>query len=98
MNKSKDPSAGRNVPIVAAPLRQLEPQYERIERSCKPPTCPRCGHTSLAEILYGLPDFSPELREKLEAGTVSLGGCCITDDDPAWQCNRCRQVIYRKNE
>jgi len=25
-----------------------------------------------------------------------LGGCCITDDDPKWQCADCQTVIYRK--
>ena len=72
-------------------------QPERIERSRKPETCPNCGHKPVAQILYGLPDFSPELDEELKAGTVSLGGCCITDDDPAWECIHCGQRIYRKN-
>jgi hypothetical protein len=32
--------------------------------------------------MYGYPLFSEELEQKLEAGKITLGGCCISDDDP----------------
>lgn len=54
-----------------------------------PSQCPACGSTKLAAILYGLPDFSPELRRKLDDGIVVLGGCCIFGNDPRWQCTEC---------
>lgn len=69
---------------------------DRMECSRKPAKCPACGHTPVATILWGLPDFDPELEAALKAGTVALGGCCISDDDPAWQCTACGQTIYRK--
>lgn len=62
--------------------------------------CPYCGSKNTARILYGMPAFSDELQEKLDAGKVVLGGCCISgirvdgkmlDLDPARHCNDCKK-------
>lgn len=63
----------------------------------KPRKCPACGSKRLAEILYGLIIYSDQLKQDLEAGKITLGGCCISDDDPAWQCADCNEKFYRKN-
>lgn len=55
----------------------------------QPPHCPRCGAVSVAAILYGMPAFDERLAADLEAGRVALGGCCVSDDMPEWQCGRC---------
>ncbi|QEH38599.1 hypothetical protein OJF2_72030 [Aquisphaera giovannonii] len=55
----------------------------------KPHVCPRCGSRKLATILWGLPAFDDELERRLDAGEVVLGGCCVTDDDPVWECTEC---------
>lgn len=68
----------------------------RHESSRKPRKCPSCGSGRIATILYGLPAFSPELEADLDAGRIVLGGCCVTDDDPAWQCLDCQATIYRQ--
>jgi hypothetical protein len=34
--------------------------------------------------------------EDMEAGRVVLGGCCVTEDDPKWQCADCEAVIYER--
>src|SRR4051812_939823 len=52
-------------------------------------TCPRCGSTRQALITYGLVHTS-RLRTRLEAGSVVLGGCSITGEDPEWYCLDCR--------
>jgi len=57
--------------------------------------CPRCGSRGIARILYGHPDPSETLFQDLREGRVVLGGCCITDDDPAWQCTSCETLIYK---
>lgn len=69
----------------------------RHEASRKPRKCPSCGSGRIARIFYGLPDFSPELRADLDAGRIALGGCCISDDDPKWQCLECESGIYKKD-
>jgi len=61
----------------------------------KPERCPECGSDKIADILYGLPDFSVGLQNELESGRIALGGCCVTGNDPAWQCNSCNTLIYR---
>jgi len=30
----------------------------------------------------------------LESGEVVLGGCCITDLDPSWECLDCHGQVY----
>ena len=69
---------------------------ERIERESKPEKCPQCGCTPVAEILYGFPDFSGDLEQQLDTNEIVLGGCCISGDDPEWQCPRCFLGIFRK--
>jgi hypothetical protein len=69
-------------------------EQERIELSRKPAACPKCGSNAMAEILYGLPDMSPEMLQALDEKKVVLGGCCITVDDLAWRCSACRQEMY----
>jgi hypothetical protein len=62
----------------------------------KPKECPVCGSSRVADILYGLPAFSPKLEEDLDTDRITLGGCCVTDGDPVWQCVECQAMIYRK--
>jgi hypothetical protein len=59
------------------------------ERAVRTPErrCPRCRSTAVLRILYGLPD--EELRREAEEGKVALGGCCLSENDPAWICNDC---------
>jgi len=66
----------------------------RVKR--KPQKCPQCGSAKIANILYGLPIFSPELDKSLKEGEITLGGCCISDDDPTWICTECETDIYKE--
>jgi hypothetical protein len=63
-------------------------------RRDKPQHCPRCGSQSLAEIDYGFPAGTEKLREDIEQGSVVLGGCVVTDDDPTKSCLACGIVIW----
>jgi|GEM_PF-501286 hypothetical protein len=69
----------------------------RIERSRKSRKCPSCGHSPLASILYGYVGFDDGLQKKLEEGRIVLGGCCVSDDDPRWECTNCGLKIYKKS-
>ena len=51
--------------------------------------CPRCGSKNTARILYGMPAYSEEMERKLNEGKLYLGGCCVTEHDPARHCNEC---------
>ena len=66
----------------------------RVKR--KPKKCPQCGSTKIADILYGLPDYSPEFEKRIEGGKIALGGCCISNDDPIWKCTECELDIYKE--
>ena len=68
----------------------------RIERKQKPRKCPECKFSPVATILYGMPAYSEKLQEDMLTGRVTLGGCCVTNDDPEWECSRCGLLIYRK--
>ncbi len=67
----------------------------RVECAQQPSECPKCGHSPLASILYGLPLFSQGLEKEVKEGRITLGGCCVGKDDPAWECTRCGLKIFR---
>lgn len=70
----------------------------RLERLRKPLKCPQCGHRPVAEILYGEPAFDAWLEQKINEGRITLGGCCGTPDDPAWECVQCGLQVYRSKK
>jgi hypothetical protein len=69
-------------------------KLERWAAEGRPPSCPSCGSARIARILYGLPAFDNELEEALSQGTVTLGGCLVTGNDPEWACLGCGQTIH----
>lgn len=54
----------------------------------EPLRCPKCEALEVVPIVYGLP--GEELLAAGEAGEVFLGGCVVSDEDPAWRCRVCR--------
>ena len=70
-------------------------QPSRIEYTKKPRKCPECGHSPLASILYGEPSFSEQLQRELNEGRTTLGGCCVTEGDPVWECTHCGLKMFR---
>ena len=71
-----------------------EERHDTIVKS-KPDKCPRCGSPRIARIFYGLPAMSPELRKKLDEGTVVLGGCMPMA--VSWRCLECREGFIPEN-
>ena len=63
-------------------------------------TCPNCNGTNVAEIMYGLPtqEFMEELDKEKNKGKYRLGGCCISNDDPAFSCNDCGNLFGHREE
>lgn len=41
-----------------------------------------------------MPAQNRQLERDIENGKIVLGGCCITDNDPQWQCGECNTKIY----
>ena len=68
----------------------------RIKR--KPRKCPQCESSRIVVVLYGMPEFSPELDKSLKEGKIELGGCCIGNDDPQWKCAECDADIYKETD
>ena len=66
-----------------------------IRTKRNPRKCPQCGSSRIANILYGMPEFSPEFEKRIEDGKIALGGCCISNDDPVWKCVECEADIYK---
>lgn len=69
---------------------------QKLIAASKPKKCPKCGDSPVASILYGLPAMDEALDERIEGGSVVLGGCIVSDDDAEWQCNSCGTQIYRQ--
>ncbi len=71
-----------------------EPSYS-AER---PSSCPRCGSGRVATILYGYPMESINLKNRVKAGEVVLGGCLVSNDDPRWRCMDCGFQIHQRSK
>ena len=50
--------------------------------------CPKCGSRSVIRILYGEPTGEALFMEA--QGKIKLGGCLITDTNPEYYCNDCK--------
>ncbi len=61
----------------------------KVTQAGKQQACTRCGSRNVAHISYGLPAFSDELRQELDAGEVQLGGCLVWPEQPQLVCNDC---------
>ena len=58
--------------------------------------CPNCNSPRIAKILYGYPALDDNLDRAVEECKIVLGGCCVTDNDPDYQCVECQALIYSK--
>lgn len=52
--------------------------------------CPNCNH-ELVNIIYGYP--TPKLIDMAKAEGVALGGCSISEDQPALYCYGCHETV-----
>jgi len=60
------------------------------------PSCPQCGSTDTAPIVYGEPDS--ETTKAWERGEVELGGCLVTGNDPTHECRACTKEFGASDE
>ena len=62
--------------------------------------CPECNGTNVAQIMYGYPSsqFLDEMKKDENKGKFQLGGCCISNDDPAFSCNDCGNLFGNREE
>lgn len=60
----------------------------------KPTKCLRCAGKVVA-ILYGEPTL--ESFEKAKKNEIVLGGCCMSEENPHWQCVSCGQEFLKKD-
>jgi hypothetical protein len=59
----------------------MKPSAEETREQGQTERCPACGSRDVLTIVYGLiepGDFAGQ--------NVWPGGCCVSDDDPAWRC------------
>jgi hypothetical protein len=68
-------------------LADLRLTVEELADLIPPPSCPECGASKTAPIVYGMP--GPELVAKADAGQVILGGCMIGPGQPDYRCGAC---------
>lgn len=61
----------------------------KVKKRLNSRKCPYCGATKLAKILYGMRFMNEGLMRDLKNHRIVLGGCCISDDDPEYQCVVC---------
>ena len=59
-------------------------------------TCPTCNKAKLVPIVYGLP--IGKMVQEAELGIISIGGCCVTGNDPELECLSCKEKFMRNGE
>jgi ribosomal protein L37AE/L43A len=64
----------------------------------KPHKCPACGHSPVAEILYGMPAYSEELMKEEEEGKIVIAGCCISIPNASWECTKCEEQFFSEKK
>lgn len=57
--------------------------------SKKHPTCPECTSKNVALIFYGYPIDIDWYLKAIKDKKIVGGGCCVSNDDPKWECNDC---------
>ncbi|AFY38177.1 hypothetical protein Lepto7376_1853 [[Leptolyngbya] sp. PCC 7376] len=62
--------------------------YQEINQK----VCPNCGAQNTALILYGLMNFDESLKRNLANNWVVLGGCDLSETNPAYECNECHHT------
>ena len=60
--------------------------------------CPNCNSVKTAEIVYGYIMIDDKIQKLLNSEQIILGGCIITDNDPAWFCNDCKNRFGNREE
>ena len=58
-------------------------------QALKNPSCPECKSHNVAWIFWGYPADMDEYHKGIESGEFASGGCCVSDNDPKWECNEC---------
>jgi hypothetical protein len=36
------------------------------------------------------------MQRDIAEGKIIIGGCCVSDDDPTWQCAECGAGVYKE--
>lgn len=57
-------------------------------------TCPSCGDSNMAPIIYGLP--TAEMIDLARQDMVALGGTSLSMDNPSHYCYSCDEVATVK--
>jgi len=61
------------------------------------PKCPFCDGDKTCSIFYGYPGDIEWYLEAVAKGEI-IGGCVISDNDPAWHCHECKKNWGKRNE
>ena len=71
--------------------------WHKTAKSKKPKMkCSKCDSTKIARILYGFLEFSDKLEKQIDRGTIALGGCCVTGNDPKYECVTCGMKFHKQ--
>jgi hypothetical protein len=56
-------------------------------KRAKSPFCQKWGSSKTVRLQYGFP--TSETFEAADRGEIALGGCCIDENTPQWECRSC---------
>ena len=49
-------------------------------------------------IFWGYPADMDEYLKGIDSGKFAPGGCCVSDNDPKWECNDCGNRWGQRDE
>jgi len=60
--------------------------------------CIHCGSKNVVPIFYGYPGNMDYVLKLVEEKKLVLGGCCISDNDPAFECLDCGLMSGKRGD
>jgi len=72
----------------------------RVLETCKlvKPSCPQCKSKNIAHIFWGYPADMDKYFKGIGSGKFAAGGCCVSNNDPKWECNECGNRWGNRND
>ena len=64
-------------------------EESKLKSNTQNPQCPSCKSNKTCIIFWGYPKDMEWYLEALAKKEIAFGGCCVSDNDPKWECNDC---------
>jgi len=60
--------------------------------------CPKCHSKNTCPIFWGYPGDIEWYLDAVAKKKIAPGGCCISENDPMWECNDCSNTWGKRSK